>query len=87
MLADVTETVAEYHISHPLRPGMPKPELATQIGVSMGLVDATIEAATAIAESHGFVHNVGFVNELPPDVLADWAEAKVASSNHSMCLA
>jgi selenocysteine-specific elongation factor len=78
VLADVTETVAEYHISHPLRPGMPKPELATQIGVSLGLVDATIEAATAIAESHGLVHKVGFVNELPPDVLADWAEAKVA---------
>ena len=78
VLADVTGAVAEYHISHPLRPGMPKPELATQIGVSLGLVDATIEAATAIAESHGFVHNVGFINELPPDVLADWAEAKVA---------
>ncbi len=78
MLADVTKIVAEYHVLHPLRPGIPKAELATQISVSLGFVDAVVEAAAAISESHGFVHSSGFVNELPPDAVTEWAEAKVA---------
>jgi selenocysteine-specific elongation factor len=77
VLADVTKIVAEYHVLHPLRPGIPKAELATQIGVGLGFVDATIEATTAISESNGFVQSGGFVNELPPDAVAEWAGAKV----------
>ncbi len=76
VLADVTRIVAEYHTLHPMRPGIPKAELATQIGVSPGIVDATIEAATAISESNGFLHSVDFLDELPPDAIAEWAEAK-----------
>jgi selenocysteine-specific elongation factor len=78
VLADVTSVVAEYHALHPMRPGIPKAELATQIGVSLGFVDATVEATTAISESNGFLHSVDFLDELPPDALAEWAEAKVA---------
>ena len=77
VLEDVTKIVAEYHTHHPLRPGIPKAELATRIGVSLGLVDVTVEAASAISESNGFVHDVDFVNELPPDAMAEWAGAKV----------
>lgn len=78
MLADVTEIVEEYHVLHPLRPGIPKAELATQTGVTLGMVDAAIEAGTAISKSNGFVQSVGFVNELPPDAAAEWTEAKAA---------
>ncbi len=77
VLADVTRIVAEYHTLHPLRPGIPKAELATQIGVSLGFVDATIEATPAISESNGFLQSVDFLDELPPDAVAEWAQAKV----------
>ena len=75
-LQDTNETVSGYHTLHPLRPGIPKAELATQIGVALEVVDATVGGSTTMTESNGFVRRSDFVNDLPPDQLARWTEVR-----------
>jgi selenocysteine-specific elongation factor len=76
ILSAATEVVLDYHTLHPLRPGISKAELATQIGTVLSVLDAIIETAESITESDGFVYSIEFTNELPPDLVTRWSEVK-----------
>jgi selenocysteine-specific elongation factor len=73
---ETTETVEDYHARHPLRPGISKAELASQIDVTPGMIDAIIESADLVGEADGFVRSVDFNNELPPEVADRWSDVK-----------
>ncbi len=70
------ETVADYHTRHPLRPGISKAELASQIEVTRGMIDAILESDDDVGEADGFVRSIGFSNELPPEIESRWLDAK-----------
>jgi len=58
-----TETAA-FHARNPVRPGIPKPELASRLGVPPPVLDAAIAASSELAEETGSVMVRGFTNEI-----------------------
>jgi selenocysteine-specific elongation factor len=76
MSTEAAGIVQEYHARHPLRPGISKAELATQLGATLGIIDAMVETAASMTESNGSIQAAGFVDELPPEESAQWSEAK-----------
>ena len=81
ILSAATELVLDYHVLHPLRPGISKAELATQIGCALGVLDAILETADPITESDGFVYSIEFTSELPPDLVTRWSDVKTYLEN------
>jgi len=77
-LRDAAEMVSAYHALHPLRPGIPKAELSTQIGVAREVVDAIVASTSKLSESNGFIREIGFVSELPPAQLSTWSRVKAS---------
>ena len=75
-LADATTFIADYHSRFPLRPGVQKAELASQIRSSLGLVDAMVASTTELAEENGYVRTHGFTNQRTPDEAAAWSRIK-----------
>ncbi|MFV1969671.1 MAG: selenocysteine-specific translation elongation factor [Acidimicrobiia bacterium] len=68
-----TRIVSEYHRHHPLRPGIPKPELATRIGVEPEIIDAAVDHSETLAQSDGSVRLEVFTNTLAPSQEAEWS--------------
>lgn len=62
-VSDITEKcvaiVETYHKDYPLRPGIPKAELATQIGVDLRVIDAIVQDCETLDQSDGAVHAPG----------------------------
>jgi selenocysteine-specific elongation factor len=77
-LARTGEITSEYHTLHPLRPGVPKAELATQVGTSLEIIDTVIAYSSNFREEDGFVRQAGFVNELTPDQIQRWSDVKAS---------
>jgi selenocysteine-specific elongation factor len=75
-MADATTFIAQYHRRFPLRPGVQKAELASQIGSNLGLVDAMVASTTELAEENGYVRTRGFSNQRTPDDAARWSTVK-----------
>ncbi|MEN8040056.1 MAG: selenocysteine-specific translation elongation factor [Actinomycetota bacterium] len=70
--------VESYHADHPLRPGIPSPELATQIGTELHILDAVIANSEAIRASKGAVHLATFEGTLMPDQEAEWLSVQAS---------
>lgn len=68
--------VSEYHERHSLRPGIPKPELATRIGVEPDIVAVVVDHSTALGQSDGAVHLAGFTNTLTPTQESEWSAVR-----------
>lgn len=68
--------VSEYHEQHPLRPGIPKPELASQIGVTLDVVDAAIDHSDDISQSGGAVRLSEFTDTLSQIQESEWTSAR-----------
>lgn len=75
------EIAARYHEAHPLRPGIPKPELATQLGVDVSALAAAVRSSTVLVESNGAIHLTGFTSEMTPDQEARWARVRADLEN------
>jgi selenocysteine-specific elongation factor len=70
------ERVEDYHARHPLRPGISKAELASQIEVALGIIDAILEDDDVFGEIDGFVRSLDFSNDLPPEIEVRWSNVK-----------
>jgi selenocysteine-specific elongation factor len=68
--------VSEYHDGHPLRPGIPRPELATRIGVESDVIAAVVNHSVALGQSDGAVHLAGFANTLTPTQESEWSAVR-----------
>ena len=75
-LADATSLISKYHRQFPLRPGVPKAELTSQIGTTLGLVDAMVASNPTLAEENGYVRLHDFANERTPREAARWSAVK-----------
>ncbi len=76
MLVDATAFISEYHSRYPLRPGIPKAELASQIGTNLGLVDAMVAGNAGLAEENGYVRVREFSDARTPDEASTWSAVK-----------
>jgi len=78
-MASSTATItADYHARHPLRPGIPKAELASQLGVVHDVVDMIVGADSTLRDDDGFVSRDGFVHELTADQSNHWTAVKAS---------
>ena len=75
-VADATSLISKYHRQFPLRPGVPKAELTSQIGTTLGLVDAMVASNPTLTDSNGFVRLDGFTNQRTPEEAAKWSTVK-----------
>jgi selenocysteine-specific elongation factor len=75
-LADALAVVSDYHHRFPLRPGVPKAELASQIRTTLSVVDATVVESSLLSETNGYIRDSDFSNHLKPDEATRWSEVK-----------
>lgn len=75
------EITAAYHEAHPLREGIPKPELATQIGVDTAVLEAAIRSSAVLEESHGAIHLSSFDSEMTVDQESNWSRVRAEMEN------
>jgi selenocysteine-specific elongation factor len=68
--------VSEYHERHPLRPGIPKPELATQVGVEPEVIDVAVDQSESLGQSDGAVRLADFTNMLTSSQEAEWSAVR-----------
>jgi len=78
MVSSTAEITADYHTRHPLRPGIPKAELASQLGIPHDAVDMIVGAVSALGEEDGFVSREGFVHKLTADQSERWSTVKAS---------
>lgn len=76
LTAAAIEAVQEFVAANPLRPGMPKASLASQLRIEPDLVSALIGAADELSDLGADVAPAGFATELSPTQLLDWEEAR-----------
>ncbi|GMQ93286.1 MAG: selenocysteine-specific translation elongation factor [Acidimicrobiia bacterium] len=68
--------VSTYHKRFPLRPGIPKPELATQVGVELAVINAAVAASAALEQSDGAVRLKDFTDTLTATQESEWSIVK-----------
>jgi len=68
--------VSEFHERHPMRPGIPRPELATRIDVDAEVIAVAVDQSEELDQSDGTVHLVGFTNTLTPVQEAEWSAVR-----------
>lgn len=73
---DADAMVEEYHREHPVRPGIPKSELASRLGVSAAVIDAVIADAASLEESDGAVRAASHRNVLTDEDEAAWESTR-----------
>lgn len=72
-IANRCRTAVEmYHDHYPLRPGMPKPELATQIGVDASVIDAIVATTETLDQTDGFVRLKNFLDTITRSQTKEW---------------
>jgi selenocysteine-specific elongation factor len=64
--------VRSFQASSPLRPGMPKPELASSLDVEPALLEALIESQTLLVDSGGAIRTSDFVGGWGSEQEAEW---------------
>lgn len=74
--ATTIETISGYHALHPLRPGIPKAELASRVNASLDIIDAIVDSDDSVVEADGFVRSIGFSNDLPPELEDRWSKVR-----------
>lgn len=62
-----TAAATAFHERHPVRPGIPKPELASRLGLPTQVLDAVIAATAELAEEAGSVMVRAFTSEISPE--------------------
>lgn len=76
MIATALLITTEYHQRYPLRPGVPKAELATQAGVALEIIDAVVTETASLTEEDGFVRQTEFAHQLSPSQTAHWIDVR-----------
>jgi selenocysteine-specific elongation factor len=66
--------VQRFHESNPLRPGVPKADLAGRLGVSTAILDALVSRSETLQDVGPFVAATGFAVELGADATASLGE-------------
>jgi selenocysteine-specific elongation factor len=70
------QLVVSYHDNHPLRPGMPKAELASGIGVDIPLVDALVAEAEHLVDAGPAIRTTDFTGGWGAAQEADWSRVQ-----------
>ncbi len=74
--ASAAEQVAGHHEAYPLRPGMPKAELASRMGITQGLLEAIIALDDELVDEGSVVRSAGFAVRLSPEDEDRWRAAR-----------
>lgn len=68
--------VVAYHEAHPLREGIPRPELATQIGVDGAVLGTVLRTAAALSETQGAIHLTSFTSKMTGEQEEEWRRVR-----------
>ena len=74
--SEAKEHTESYQRANPLRPGIPKAQLASQLGVRASVLEALIEWSDGLVESQAAVATAGFSGTLRPEDEAVWQGAR-----------
>ncbi len=70
------DRVERYQTDNPLRPGMPRAELASTLGVESDLLAAAVATTDALIDARAVIHTKGFSGGWGPQQEAAWREAE-----------
>lgn len=70
--------VSDYHGRHPARPGMPKGEVASRIGVTTDVVDAVVHHISDLREVAGAVARTSFEHTIDEAQQAAWDHVRAS---------
>jgi selenocysteine-specific elongation factor len=70
--------VETFHADNPLRPGLPKASLASQLGVDFDAIGAVLALAPALEERGSAVASSGFSASLDTDNESEWERIRTA---------
>jgi len=70
------EAAAAYHDRYPTRPGLPKAELASRLGVEVGIVEIAVARSDGINDEQGALRLAGFSHTLSAAESERWLRAK-----------
>ncbi len=76
--SEMRDLVGRYHASYPLRPGMGKAELASQLRVADDIVPAVVEISEGLSSVEGAVRLAGFTNDVDSEQEHQWIVAREA---------
>jgi len=76
LTSEAIDRVSEFQAANPLRPGMPKASLASQLGLELGLLDVLLTQSPALTEAGADVATSGFAVELDPAEQTAWEAAR-----------
>ncbi len=68
--------VAAYHEENPLRPGMPKAELASGLGIGLALVDTLVADADQLADAGPAIRATGFGGGWGEEQEVEWSRVQ-----------
>lgn len=70
------EATSEYHALYPTRPGLPKAELASRLGVDVGIVEVAASRADGISDIEGLLRLDTFTHTLSAAEAERWSSVK-----------
>jgi selenocysteine-specific elongation factor len=77
LASQVVTLVGGHHEQHPMRPGIPKGELASRLGVPIDVIDAVVARTDGIEERSGFIADASFHAALDAEAEAEWRRVRV----------
>ncbi len=80
LTAAAAEQVVRYHGAYPLRPGMPKAELASRMGIAKGLLELLLARGGELVDEGSVVRSEGFEVRLGPEDEDRWRAARAILS-------
>ncbi len=73
----LASAVDDYHLLHPMRAGIPKPEIASQMGITTDVVDAVVAmVGSDVEERSGSIARASFRSQLDADTSRAWEAAR-----------
>jgi len=76
-VGEATRSAAtEYHNLHPTRPGLPKAELASRLGVDVGIVEVAVARSDGIGDEQGAIRLDSFSHSLTEAEGERWSRAR-----------
>ncbi len=66
----------DHHTAHPVRPGIPKGEVASRVGIPIEVVDAVVAASPAVEDRSGAIALADFVGDISTEQEAEWAAVR-----------
>ncbi len=78
LAGDAGALVASFHERFPTRPGLPKAELASRLGVGAEVIDAIISWEAELEEREGFARSAGFTHDIGEGAEERWHEVRDA---------